>query len=138
MNIGEGTVRGVEVSGGWRSGPGHSVAASYVALDKTASLPAGLEGKYALLTPEQQVVLQGTVVLQPGLSGTVVARYLEHAAGPADFRYRFVLDGRLDWRHPRGWFVSIAGTNLLDRRYEEVPGVQMPGVLYTTTVGREF
>jgi hypothetical protein len=32
----------------------------------------------------------------------------------------------------------MAGTNLLDRRYEEVPGVQMPGTLFTTTVGRNF
>jgi hypothetical protein len=30
------------------------------------------------------------------------------------------------------------GTNLLDTRYEEVPGVQMPGILFTGTVGKVF
>jgi vitamin B12 transporter len=138
MNIGEGTVKGAEVAAGWRSGAGHALGASYVVLDKTTDLPAELEGKYALLTPEHQVVLQGTLVLQPELSATVLGRYLEHSEGPDDFRQFFVLDGRLDWRHPGGWFLAISGTNLLDRRYEEVPGVQMPGVMYMTTVGWGF
>jgi hypothetical protein len=33
---------------------------------------------------------------------------------------------------------SVPATNLLDRRYEEVPGVQMPGILFTGTVGKMF
>ncbi len=137
-NIGEGDVNGLETTFGWRSGPGHAFSASYVGLDKTTSLPTGLEGKYGLLVPERQVVLAGTLVLQPGLELTVTGRYLEHDNGPADFRHSFVVDNRLDWRHPSGWFGSLAGTNLLDRRYEEVPGIPMPGTLFTTTVGWGF
>ncbi len=126
-NLGEGTVRGAEFRAGWQTGRGDALSASYVGLDKTTTLPAGMEGKYSLLTPEHQ-----------GLSLTVTGRYLEHSDGPSDFRHSFALDNQLDWRHPSGWFGTITGTNLLDRRYEEVPGVRMPGTLYTTTVGRSF
>lgn len=138
MNVGEGRVQGGEIRAAWQAGRGHTLAVAYVGLDKTTSLPAGLEGKYALLTPEQQVILQGTLILETGLSATLLGRYLERSAGPDDFRHSFVLDGRLDWTHPAGWFLSLAGTNLLDRRYQEVPGVPMPGVLHTLTVGRRF
>ena len=138
MNLGEGLVKGVESMIAWRHGRGHTVSAAYVALDKETNLPADMEGKYALITPEQQVVLQGTVALQSGLAFTLTGRYLEHASGPGAFRHSFVLDNRLDWRSPAGWFASIAGTNLLDRRYQEVPGVPMPGTVYTTTVGWGF
>ena len=55
-----------------------------------------------------------------------------------DFRHYFVLDGRLDWTGPAGWFAWLTGTNLLDRTYGEVPGVQMPGLLVTGTVGKRF
>jgi hypothetical protein len=81
---------------------------------------------------------QGTAVLPLNLSWTVGGRNLEHSEGPDDFRDIFVLDSRLDWTHRTGWFVAVVGTNLLDRRYEEVPGVQMPGVLFTGTVGKTF
>ncbi len=138
MNLGKGSVRGVETGLGWRHGQGHALAASYTVMDKDTTLPAGMEGKYALVTPQRQLVLQGTLVLQPGLSLTAVGRYLEHSDGPEDFCHVFVLDNKLQWRGRGGWFVSLAGTNLLDRRYQEVPGVPMPGTLYTTTVGWGF
>jgi vitamin B12 transporter len=138
LNLGEGQVTGLETLIGWRHGQGHFLQASYAVLDKETTLPAGMEGKYALITPERQLVLQGTVVLQPGLSLTLTGRYLEHTAGPEDFRHVLVLDNRVDWNGTAGWFLSMAGTNLLDRRYQEVPGVPMPGSLYTTTVGWRF
>lgn len=137
-NIGEGDVAGVEFQTTWRAGGGHLLSASYVGLDKSTSLPEGLEGKYALLVPRHQIVLQGSVVMQPGLNFTMTGRFLEHSAGPEDFQSHFVLDSRLDWRHASGWFASVAGTNLLGRRYEEVPGVQMPGTLFISTLGHGF
>lgn len=138
MNIGQGKARGAEAGLGWRAPVGHTLSLAYAWLERTGSLPAGLEGKYALLVPRHQVVLTGTIVLSSGLEFTLVGRYLQHTEGPAEFRDIVVVDDRLDWRHPSGWFASLAGTNLLDRRYQEVPGVPMPGTLYTTTLGRTF
>ena len=97
-----------------------------------------LDGTPMTSDPRHALTAQGTAVLPLDLSWTVAGRYLENNDGPDDFRNFFVLDTRLDWQHGSGWFVGVTGTNLLDRRYEEVPGVQMPGILFTGTVGRAF
>ena len=107
-------------------------------LEKDSEIAPGYESKYALLVPRNAVTAQGTAVLPLNLSWTVAGRYLEHNGGPEDFREFFVLDSRLDWRHSSGWFAGVTGTNLLDSRYEEVPGVEMPGILFTGTVGKVF
>jgi hypothetical protein len=39
---------------------------------------------------------------------------------------------------PAAMAQSVPATDLLDRRYEEVPGVRMPGILFTGTVGKMF
>ena len=138
MNIAEGTVRGVEAQTIWRHSRGHSLGVAYAWLEKTTTLPTGFVGKYALLAPRHRLTAQATVQLPWRLTATVSGRYLEHTGGPDDFRHLFVLDGRLGWTGPDGWFAALVGTNLLDRRYEEVPGIQMPGPLATASVGREF
>lgn len=59
------------------------------------------------------------------------------AQSRADFATAFVLDGRLRWE--RGaWFASLTGTNLLERSYQEVPGVYMSGPLGILEVGQRF
>ncbi len=138
LNVAEGTVRGVETGAGWRHPRGHGLGLSWTWLEKDAELADGFEGKYSLLVPKHVLNAQGTAVLPWNFAWTVSGRYLEHNGGPDDFRHIFVLDSRLDWRHRSGWFAGVTGTNLLDRRYEEVPGVQMPGVLFTGTVGKTF
>ena len=138
LNVAEGTVRGVETGAQWRHGRGHRVAVGWTWLEKDNEFAPGYEGKYSLLVPRHALTAQGTAVLPLYLSWTVAGRYLEHNDGPDDFRVFFVLDSRLDWRHSSGWFAGVAGTNLLDRRYEEVPGVEMPGILFTGTVGKVF
>ena len=135
MNIAQGKVKGVESRLAWRHGAGHVLSVGYTWLDKETTLPGNYEGKYTLLTPKHQVQLQASAALPWNLGWTVSGRYLERTAGPEDFRYLFVLDSRLDWTHSSGLFAGIMGTNLLDRRYEEVPGVQMSGVLFTATLG---
>jgi iron complex outermembrane receptor protein len=138
LNIAEGTVRGVETGAAWRHGRGHRIGFGWTWLEKTSDLTAGYEGKYSLLVPRHVLTARGTAVLPLGLAWTVGGRYVEHSGGPDDFRHFFVLDSRLDWMIARGWFAAVTGTNLLDRRYEEVPGVQMPGILFTGTVEKVF
>ena len=138
MNIAEGTVRGVEYQTTWHHSRGHSVSVAYAWLEKTTTLPAGFVGKYALLAPRHRLSARAIVQLPWRLTATISGRYLEHTGGPDDFRHLFVLDGRLGWTGPDGWFAALIGTNLLDRRYEEVPGIQMPGALITASLGREF
>lgn len=137
-NIGQGRVKGLESRLAWYHGAGHILSAGYTWLDKTNTLPNGLEGKYTLLTPRNLIQLQGTMVLPWHLRWTVTGRYLERNQGPTDFRYSFVLDSRLDWQHSSGFFAGLMATNILDRRYEEIPGVEMPGFLLTATLGKNF
>jgi hypothetical protein len=49
-----------------------------------------------------------------------------------------IVDARLDWNHASGVFASLLGTNLADRRVQEVPGVVLPGRLLTVTTGVRF
>jgi vitamin B12 transporter len=138
LNIADGTVRGLETGGQWRHSRGHQVGLGWTWLENENELAPDYEGKYTLLVPRHVLTAQGTAVLPWNLFWTVTGRLVEHTGGPDDFRHFFVLDSRLDWKHRAGWFAAVTGTNLLDRRYEEVPGVQMPGILFTGTVGKEF
>ncbi|MCB1183796.1 TonB-dependent receptor [bacterium] len=138
LNIAEGTTRGAETAVAWLHPAGHRLEFGWAHTDKETTLPGGYEGKYTLLVPEDVLTAQATVALHRNLHATLVARRLVHSGGPIDFREYGLLDGRLGWSHDDGWSVSLAGTNLTDRRYEEVPGVQMPGTVFTATVGRAF
>lgn len=138
MNIADGRVTGLENILSWRHGGGHLISVGHSWLDKTLELPHGFEGKYALLTPKHQILLQGTMRLSHGLSLTLGGRYLERNDGPTDFRHLFVMDGRLDWESGKGYFVGLMATNILDRRYEEIPGVPMSRALLTCRVGARF
>ncbi len=138
MNIGEGRVNGLESRFAWQHGAGHVLSVGYTHMEKETTLPGNYEGKYSLLTPKHILQLQGTAQLAWDLSFTLGGRYLEREEGLDDFRVQFVLDSRLDWRHDSGLFAGVMATNLLDRRYEEIPGVQMSGLLVTGSVGVEF
>lgn len=137
-NIAEGKVTGLETTVGWRHGRGHALDLGWALTEKETTLPAGNEARYALLAPRNQLTAAGTAALPLALSATVTGRYLSRTGGPDDFRHAFVLDARLDWRHAAGWHATLTGTNLLDRRYMEVPGVPMPGTLFTLGAGRRF
>ncbi len=146
-NIAEGTTRGFETVLRWRSRSGHteglravmlhSLDLSFSQLEKTNTLPADMEGKYALISPRYQLAAAATVALPHRLQLTLSGRYVERTGGTADYAYTFVADSRLVWR-AAPCSVNIQVTNLLDRRYEEIPGVQLPGRLATATVGWEF
>lgn len=137
-NIAVGFVHGWELQGNWRHRRGHGLQAGWACLSQSRTLPQGLAGKYELLIPRHQWLAGGTLALPLALDATVTGRYLEHAGGPADFRHVFVLDGKVRWQHRRGWFAHLTGTNLLNRRYQEVPGVTLSGALLSLTLGRDF
>ncbi|MCP4570893.1 MAG: TonB-dependent receptor [bacterium] len=137
-NVTDGTVRGVETRLAWRHPRGHSLGTGWTWLEKTTSLPDDYAAKYALLVPRHSLVGTGTLVLPANLALTATGRYLARTGGPDDFRHAFVLDAHLDWRHRAGWFISTAGTNLLDRRVMEVPGVPLAGTLMTASAGKRF
>lgn len=137
-NIAEGTVRGVETRLAWRAPRGHRLAAGWTWLEKTTSLPAEQSAKYTLLVPRHVLTGTGTLMLPSDLALTAAGRYLARSAGPDDFRFAFVLDARLRWQHRDGWFASLIGSNLLDRRVMEIPGVPLAGRLFTAGAGRRF
>ena len=137
-NIAEGKVTGLETSAGWRHSRGHAVDLGWTWLDKETTLPEGYPARYSLLVPRNVLTAAGTAALPLALAFTLTGRYIERNDGPDDFRHAFVLDLRLGWRHAAGWFADLVGTNLLDRRYMEVPGVPMPGRLFTLSAGRTF
>ncbi len=138
MNIAEGTTRGFELAAAWRHAAGHGLGLGWSRIDQESNLPAGFEGKYTLLVPRHVVTGQAVLAVHRNLHWTLSGRFVEHNAGPVDFRSFLVVDSRIDWHGDAGWLAGFAGTNLADRRYEEVPGVQMPGTVFTATVGYEF
>ncbi len=138
LNIAEGTTRGAEFSAGWRHGAGHRLGVGWSRVSKQTSQAAGFEGKYTLLVPRQVITGQILVALSRRVSWTVNGRFVEHTGGPAEFARFFVVDSRVSWAVAAGWTVSLAGTNLTDREYAEVPGVQMPGTVVTGTMGYGF
>ncbi len=137
MNIATGKTRGTELRLDWTAPRGHSLGVSWSWLEQATDLAPGFAGKYTLLTPRHALAATGTVMLPAHLTLGLTGRYLERTGGPADFATAFVLDGRLGWQRGR-WFARLTGTNLLDRRYQEVPGVYLSGPLAVLEVGRRF
>ena len=103
----------------------------------TSATVAAKEGKYALVVPRHLLSASATLVPRRTVHLTLAGRYLERRGGGPDHAVQFVLDGRLGWELPP-WLLTLQGTNLLDRDYEEIPGVPMPGRLATLTVGSRF
>ncbi len=137
QNIAEGTTTGTEVSATWRHGVGHRLSLGATRVEKESTLPTNFEGKSSLLVPRIVLIPQATIVLHRNLHWTLSGRYVEHSrqSSAADF---WVLDSRLDWQGDSGWLAGFSGTNLTDKQYEEIPGVQMPGRVFTGSVGYRF
>lgn len=137
LNIASGRTRGAELEASWRLPRGHSFTIRYMRLDKDSDLQAGYVGKYSLISPRHLLVASGSAVVFRRLRLVLAGRYTERTAGSAAHEVSFVLDGRLVWDLDP-WLLTVQGTNLLDRLYEEVPGVPMPGRLISLTVERAF
>lgn len=137
LNVATGKTRGTETRLDWTTARGHTLGVSWSWLEQTSALDPGYAGKYTLLAPRQVLAAGGVLVLPAGLTAGATARYIERTGGPEEFKTAFVLDGRLSWQRGR-WFAHLTGSNLLDRTYQEVPGVPMSGPLAVLEVGRGF
>ncbi len=138
LNIAEGKTIGTEAYGSWRHGAGHRFGLGWTWVEKDTDLPDNYEGKYALLIPHTVINTHVTFALERNLHWTLNGRYVNYPTTSSGKREFWVLDSRIDWQGDSGWLVSFAGTNLTDRLYEEVPGVQMPGTVFTGSVGYKF
>ena len=138
MNIAEGTTVGGEFYGAWRHAAGHHLGLGWSHITKTNELMPGYEGKYTLLAPRNVLTTALTIALHRNFDWTLSGRFVEHIGGSDGFKEFFILDSRLNWQGDSGWLVSFSGTNLADRRYEELPGVQMPGTVFVGSLGYQF
>ncbi|MEZ4387389.1 MAG: TonB-dependent receptor [Candidatus Krumholzibacteriia bacterium] len=126
QNVADASVQGVEVRAGWEHPRGHRILLGWQNLRKERAFAPGTEAKYDLLTPQQHLTASGTLELPWRLAATLTARHLHRTGGTPDFRDVVVTAARLSWVRGR-WTVTLDGDNLLDRRYEDVPGAVMPG-----------
>jgi vitamin B12 transporter len=137
LNVARGRTRGQEAAVAYRWPRGHTLQAAFTSIDRWTRLAEGYEGKYALVHPREQLALAGTIVLGRGLEVSASARYTERTTGSPAHQAAFVLGGVLGWR-AGPWRWILEGSNLLDRTYEEVPGVVMPGRLLTASLERDM
>jgi iron complex outermembrane receptor protein len=133
LNIAKGRSRGAEISLAWRAPRGHALAVHATRLDRRSDLRADHAGKYDLVAPRHLLTASAVLVAESRLHLVLAGRYAEREGGGPDHAVAFVLDGRLVWT-AGSWALSLQGTNLLDRRYEEIPGVVMPGRLVTVAL----
>jgi len=119
VNAGRVLFRGVEAGGGAQAGP-LDLSASF---GWTAARARYSEySKYALAYARRYAGASATIPLPFGARFTPGGRYIDRA-GATDYG---LMDARLAYREgPAEFFIE--GSNLLDRRYEEVRGVPGPG-----------
>ncbi|MFH1845839.1 MAG: TonB-dependent receptor, partial [bacterium] len=129
-NIATGRTRGTETALVWLAPRRWVVRLSYSHLHKVNELPADQVGKYTLLAPRHVLNSSVSLPIHRQLQLTLSGRYLERTGEDADFAFVFVADGRLRWQLAP-WSMCVQVTNLLDRMYQDVPGVPMPGRLAT-------
>jgi len=132
-NIASGRVRGLVQSMRYAAPRGHVFAVNYSRFRKRTELPDGLVSKYGLLAPRQLVSLEASLRLGPALDASIIGRYKERRDGVDSF----VVDLGIGVR-TGGWLTRTTITNLCDRSYQEIPGVEMPGTLITFSLGRSF
>ncbi len=132
-NIAAGRTRGVVQTARYVSPEGHVLAFSHTLMRKRNDLPVGFVSKYGFTAPRQLLSVEAGLAPDPALRLTAVGRYAQMSGG----RDRFVLDLLIAWtRAP--WRLEMQVTNVLDRDYEEIPGVPMPGQLVTWGMARDF
>lgn len=123
MNMGEADVLGGEARVAFGRSEGEAsekLSLSYGQLHRDADY-RGLESKYALNFPEHRFEARASLARGP-LRLAVRLGYFHRTDG----QEYTLLDGRLSWALGR-WTASLAVTNALDKDYQEVGGVPMPG-----------
>ncbi len=127
-NIGDGETSGWSQSAFLETPAGHRFGVGYTGLVRTTSLPEGWTGKYVSLAPRHRVTAEATLALPRGIRLTHMLRGWRRPDGSS----HAVLDVRAACTLA-GVRVHADVTNVLDRAYEEVPGVPLPGRMATVT-----
>ncbi|HWE99869.1 MAG TPA: TonB-dependent receptor [Caulobacteraceae bacterium] len=74
------------------------------------------------LDPQQQAQLRSSMELGHGLTLDTALRYVDALPGGVGVPAYVELDSRLGWRISRKLEISVAGSNLLHDRHQELPG----------------
>jgi iron complex outermembrane receptor protein len=135
-NVRDVATRGVELSVRKQLPRQAFVQAAYTALDLNAPTVTQLS-KYLLDYAPHSLIAAASIPM-PGdvrLAPRVEYRHRTRSSGTSDF---VVLDARVARRLGPLLDLAIDGTNLLDRAYQEIGGVEMPGAAMTISlsVGR--
>jgi iron complex outermembrane receptor protein len=120
-NLGRVRTRGLEVATSGPLGGGHSVRAQYAFVDLDAGDAAALL-KYSQDYARHVATLSATLALPWRVALTQRAGYIRRVDG----RLARVWDAKAS-RDLGRITLSLEGTNLLDQRYQETRGVDMPG-----------
>ena len=132
-NIASGRTRGWTATYRVATPRGDVLALTHTYLETSRSLPGDLVSKYGLTVPRQLLAASATARLSPlaSLTGVVRERSLDAGGSSVvvDLRGRLQRDS---------WSLDLDVANLLDRYYEEVPGVPLPGRQFVATAGFGF
>ena len=127
---------GLELGARKAFGGGAFVQAEFTELDLDAA-PVNQLSKYVLDYAPHSFTAAGSLPLTHDfrVAPRVEYRYRSRSSGTLDY---VLLDVRVAKRVTRGFELRVDGTNLLDRNYQEIAGVDMPGaaVAISLAVGR--
>jgi iron complex outermembrane receptor protein len=136
-NVRDVATRGIELSMRKSLPRGSFVQAGFTGLDLDAAAVTQLS-KYLLDYAPRSLVASALVPVPGGLrlAPRVEYRRRSRASGTTDY---VIIDTRLARRLTGLLDLSVDGTNLLNRQYQEVAGVSMPGAALTVSlrVGRQ-
>ena len=129
---------GIELQAGWRAGSDRSfvrsASAAYAYGSTDKQLPAGMLSKYALDYMKHKASASVGFALIPTLVWSFVGSYYdrngawEQAPGElVDYAPYFLLDTRLTWDACRYASLWVECSNVLDRKYYDFGGIELPG-----------
>lgn len=133
LNIATGEVRGWTQTYRLETPRGDAFFLGHTYIDRERSLPDDHLGKYDFLAPRHLFSSGAAVGAGRHLRLTSLLRFRERSDGAG----HWTCDLRAAWfRGP--WRLDLDASNVFDRRYEEVPGVPLPGRLVTVVMAFSF
>jgi iron complex outermembrane receptor protein len=124
-NIRDVATRGVELGARKTFPRGAMILAEYTALDIDAAAVNQLS-KYVLDYAPRSFVAAAAIPLPGGFSAGPRVEYRRRSRTTGTFDY-VLLDARIGRRFGERFELFVDGSNLLDRTYQEIAGVAMPG-----------
>jgi iron complex outermembrane recepter protein len=124
-NIRDVDTRGLELALRKTFAGGAMILAEYTALDVNAAEVNQLS-KYVLDYAPHSVVAAASIPLPGQFSAAPRVEYRRRSRSAGTFDY-VLIDARIGRRFGQHFELFVDGTNLLDKSYEEIAGVAMPG-----------